>query len=113
MAFTELNQALREQRVDIAIRGRYRDDAEFNYLPLYTETHRVYVSGRIADRKAGRGLPWSIARIRTSNRPCARAATRAGRMPAAWIRWARWSPPVITRASCLPITANCWKSVSP
>ncbi|AOB32629.1 transcriptional regulator [Bordetella sp. H567] len=57
MAFTELNQALREQRVDIAIRGRYRDDPEFNYLPLYTETHRVYVSGRIADRKAGRGLP--------------------------------------------------------
>lgn len=57
MSFTDLNQALREQRVDIAIRGRYRDDPEFNYLPLYTETHRVYVSGRIADRKAGRALP--------------------------------------------------------
>jgi DNA-binding transcriptional LysR family regulator len=57
MSFTDLNHALHEQRVDIAIRGRYRDDPEFNYLPLYTETHRVYVSGRIADAKAGRALP--------------------------------------------------------
>ncbi|PLZ00490.1 LysR family transcriptional regulator [Burkholderia sp. WAC0059] len=56
-SFTALNQALLEQRVDIAIRGKYRDDAEFNYLPLYTETHRVYVSGHVANRRASRELP--------------------------------------------------------
>jgi DNA-binding transcriptional LysR family regulator len=57
MSFTDLDQALREQRVDIAIRGKYREDREFHYLPLYTETHRVYVSGGIADKKTSRSLP--------------------------------------------------------
>ncbi|HYS63395.1 MAG TPA: LysR family transcriptional regulator [Paraburkholderia sp.] len=56
-SFADLNQALLEQRVDIAIRGKYSGDAEFNYLPLYIETHRVYVSGRIARKKESRHLP--------------------------------------------------------
>jgi DNA-binding transcriptional LysR family regulator len=56
MTFTELNQALRENRVDIAIRGKYADDGEFNYLPIYKETHRVYVS-RLPERKASEKLP--------------------------------------------------------
>ena len=56
MTFTELNQALRENRVDIAIRGKYADDGEFTNLPLYLETHRVYVSKRIAKR-ARKTLP--------------------------------------------------------
>jgi DNA-binding transcriptional LysR family regulator len=47
MTFTELDQALRENRVDIAIRGKYFEDNEFNYLPIYKETHRVYVSSLI------------------------------------------------------------------
>lgn len=51
MTFTELDQALRENRVDIAIRGKYFEDTEFNYLPIYKETHRVYVSSLI--RKQG------------------------------------------------------------
>jgi DNA-binding transcriptional LysR family regulator len=55
--FTELSQSLREQRVDIAIRGKYRDNREFNYLPLYTEVHRMYVSGHVVRRKASRDLP--------------------------------------------------------
>jgi DNA-binding transcriptional LysR family regulator len=55
--FADLNQALLEQRVDIAIRGKYREDREFNYLPLYTEIHRVYVSGRIANKQESRNLP--------------------------------------------------------
>jgi DNA-binding transcriptional LysR family regulator len=42
LAFPELNQALREHRVDIAIRGRYPGDDEFDYLPLFAETHRIY-----------------------------------------------------------------------
>ncbi|EOA05364.1 MULTISPECIES: LysR family transcriptional regulator [Herbaspirillum] len=42
MTFPELNQALREQRVDIAIRGRYPGDDEFDYLPLFVESHRLY-----------------------------------------------------------------------
>lgn len=55
-SFADLNQALLEQRVDIAIRGKYSGDAEFNYLPLYTETHRVYVSGHV-NKKECRNLP--------------------------------------------------------
>lgn len=50
LAFPELNQALREQRVDIAIRGRYPGDDEFDYLPLFDETHRIYGAVR---REAG------------------------------------------------------------
>lgn len=56
MTFTELNQALRENRVDIAIRGKYVEDREFNYLPIYKETHRVYVS-TLPERKASKKLP--------------------------------------------------------
>lgn len=43
MTFPELNDALREHRVDIAIRGKYLDDPDFQYLELFPETHRVYV----------------------------------------------------------------------
>jgi DNA-binding transcriptional LysR family regulator len=46
MTFPDLNQALREHRVDIAIRGKYLKEGEFNYLPLFSETHSVYVSQR-------------------------------------------------------------------
>ena len=56
MTFTELNQALRENRVDIAIRGKYADDGEFTYLPLFLETHRVYASKRVPKR-ARKTLP--------------------------------------------------------
>ncbi|MFC5519863.1 LysR family transcriptional regulator [Polaromonas jejuensis] len=56
MTFTELNQALRENRVDIAIRGKYVEDGEFRYLPLFKETHRVYVSTLVAEQE-GKGLP--------------------------------------------------------
>lgn len=55
--FTDLNHALREQRVDIAIRGKYRENREFNYLPLYIEVHRVYASGRVTNKKEGLKLP--------------------------------------------------------
>jgi LysR family transcriptional regulator, transcriptional activator for bauABCD operon len=51
-----LNQALREHRVDIAIRGNYSEDREFNYLPLFTETHRVYAS-KLASASEARGMP--------------------------------------------------------
>jgi DNA-binding transcriptional LysR family regulator len=57
MSFTDLNHALLEQRVDIALRGKYRENSEFNYLPLYIETHRVYASGRIANSKERSKLP--------------------------------------------------------
>jgi DNA-binding transcriptional LysR family regulator len=55
MTFTELDQALLENRVDIAIRGKYVDD-QFNYLPLYKETHRVYVSTSI-EKRASKNMP--------------------------------------------------------
>ncbi|HYG43033.1 MAG TPA: LysR family transcriptional regulator [Bordetella sp.] len=47
MSFTELDQALRTERIDIAIRGKYREDGDFDYLVLYVETHRIYVSSRV------------------------------------------------------------------
>lgn len=56
MTFTELNQALREDRVDIAIRGKYIEDGEFRYLPLFKETHRIYVS-TLATEQDGKSLP--------------------------------------------------------
>ena len=56
MTFTDLNQALREGRVDIAVRGKYSDDGEFNYQPLFLETHRVYASRQVPKR-ARRALP--------------------------------------------------------
>lgn len=46
MTFPDLNQALREHRVDIAIRGRYPREGEFSYLPLFSETHRVYTAAK-------------------------------------------------------------------
>lgn len=54
MTFPELNQALREQRVDIAIRGRYPGDDEFDFLPLFSESHRIYGAIR-KEGKEGRG----------------------------------------------------------
>jgi DNA-binding transcriptional LysR family regulator len=52
MTFPDLNQALREHRVDIAIRGKYPREGEFNYLPLFAETHRVYTAAKKPKRAA-------------------------------------------------------------
>lgn len=56
MTFPELNQALREHRVDIAIRGRYPGEDEFDYLPLFSETHRIYGAARKDARQRERPL---------------------------------------------------------
>ncbi|PUA18863.1 LysR family transcriptional regulator [Glaciimonas sp. PCH181] len=42
MTFANLSQALRERRVEVAIRGMYVKDRMFNYGPLFVEVHRVY-----------------------------------------------------------------------
>ncbi|WP_034294444.1 LysR family transcriptional regulator [Herbaspirillum sp. RV1423] len=55
MTFPDLNQALREHRVDIAIRGKYPREGEFDYLPLFSETHRVYSAAK--KPKGGDDLP--------------------------------------------------------
>ena len=57
MTFPELNQALREQRVDIAIRGRYPGDDEFDYLPLFVESHRIYGAIRKDSGEPRKGAP--------------------------------------------------------
>jgi len=44
MSFAQLDAALRTQRIDIAIRGKYREDRDFNYVPFYVETHRFYAA---------------------------------------------------------------------
>jgi DNA-binding transcriptional LysR family regulator len=56
MTFPELNDALRNHRVDIAIRGKYLEDPEFRYLELFSETHRVYVS-KLVKESAAKSLP--------------------------------------------------------
>jgi DNA-binding transcriptional LysR family regulator len=47
MTFSELERALRDGRVDLIIRGKYKEDRDFSYLPLYTEVHRIFVSRRL------------------------------------------------------------------
>jgi DNA-binding transcriptional LysR family regulator len=44
MTFTELAQSLNDGRVDLIIRGKYNDDRNFSYVPLYREVHRTYVA---------------------------------------------------------------------
>lgn len=54
--FSNLNQALRERRLDVAIRGMYQRERFFDYLPLFTEIQRVYASAKGAS-KSLRNLP--------------------------------------------------------
>lgn len=42
MTFPHLNEALRERRLEVAIRGMYKKDRVFDYRELFVETHRVY-----------------------------------------------------------------------
>jgi DNA-binding transcriptional LysR family regulator len=46
MTFDGLDLALRERRVQVAIRGMYRREAGFHYQPLFIERHRLYVARR-------------------------------------------------------------------
>lgn len=57
MSFSDLNQALRTHRIDIAIRGKYSESTDFDYLPLYTETHRIYVSKQVTLARDQARLP--------------------------------------------------------
>ncbi|PTN52958.1 LysR family transcriptional regulator, partial [Achromobacter xylosoxidans] len=44
MTFNELDQALRERRVQVAIRGMYRRESGFNYQRLFIERHQIFVA---------------------------------------------------------------------
>ncbi|MEC5322897.1 LysR family transcriptional regulator [Aurantimonas sp. A3-2-R12] len=44
MNFTELGQSLNDGRVDLVIRGKYREDRDFFHIPLYHETHKIYLA---------------------------------------------------------------------
>ncbi|MGJ7524939.1 MULTISPECIES: LysR family transcriptional regulator [unclassified Variovorax] len=44
MNFAQLNDALRERRVEVAVRGMYKKDRVFDYQKLFVEVHRVYVA---------------------------------------------------------------------
>ncbi len=57
--FSNLNQALRERKLDIAIRGMYQRERFFNYQPLFTEYQRVYAISN-GSAKAPRNLPLAI-----------------------------------------------------
>jgi len=57
MPFKDLDQALHTQRIDIAIRGKYSEDRDFSYLPLYVETHRLYAPNRVGRAAAQAHLP--------------------------------------------------------
>jgi DNA-binding transcriptional LysR family regulator len=56
MTHAQMNQALRERRVQIGIRGQYRKDRVFNYQPLFVENHKFYVAATV-DEKHARSLP--------------------------------------------------------
>ena len=51
MTFANLNQALRERRVQVAIRGMYRKERAFHYQKLFVEDHRVYVANQAPGEK--------------------------------------------------------------
>lgn len=57
--FSNLNQALRERRLDVAIRGMYQRERFFDYQPLFTEIQRVYANPRGAT-KPPRDLPLAV-----------------------------------------------------
>lgn len=42
MTFANLNLALRERRLEVAIRGMYKKERVLNYRALFVEVHRVY-----------------------------------------------------------------------
>ncbi|KKW69064.1 hypothetical protein AAV94_01255 [Lampropedia cohaerens] len=43
MTFAQINHALRERTIDIAIRGRYEQDHLFHFFPLFEERQRLFV----------------------------------------------------------------------
>ncbi|SFB28612.1 DNA-binding transcriptional regulator, LysR family [Collimonas sp. OK607] len=51
MTFANLSQALRERRLEVAIRGMYKRDPLFNYRALFVEIHRVYTLADAAQKK--------------------------------------------------------------
>ncbi|GAB2889003.1 LysR family transcriptional regulator [Paraburkholderia jirisanensis] len=61
MTFSDLGAALAERRVQIAIRGAYRQMRTFRHYPLFTETHRVFycpaAAGEISALQDTRTLP--------------------------------------------------------
>ncbi|VVQ12953.1 LysR family transcriptional regulator [Pseudomonas fluorescens] len=50
MTFGNLNQALRERRVQVAIRGMYKKERAFHYQKLFVEDHRVYVAAHASGK---------------------------------------------------------------
>ncbi len=52
LTHSQLNQALRERRIQIGLRGQYQEDKAFHYQPLFIETHRIYVAAGIDDETA-------------------------------------------------------------
>lgn len=54
MTFSNLNQALRERRVEVAIRGMYKKDRVFDYRTLFVEVHRVYTLAKPTRGKPAR-----------------------------------------------------------
>lgn len=59
MTFSNLNQALRERRLEVAIRGMYKKERVFNYRALFVEIHRVYavLGMKPKDKRALAPLP--------------------------------------------------------
>ncbi|WP_454688401.1 LysR family transcriptional regulator [Achromobacter aloeverae] len=81
MTFNELDLALRERRVQVAIRGMYRREPGFDYQKLFVERHRLYVA-RDRKREAGslpivyRSQPFVLEALKTLGR--SRGPTASG-----------------------------------
>jgi len=43
MTFSQINQALRDRSLDVAIRGMYEEDSYFDFHPLFFEYQKLYV----------------------------------------------------------------------
>src|SRR3546814_20252839 len=52
MTHAQLNQALRERRGQIGVRGQYKNDRVINYQPLFVRNQQLYVSDMCAKNKA-------------------------------------------------------------
>lgn len=51
MTFGQLNQALRERTVEVVIRGMYKRERAFNYVPLFVEVQHVYAMTQLIEKK--------------------------------------------------------------
>lgn len=51
MPFAQLNQAIRDRSLDVAIRGMYEEDSYYNFHPLFLEHQKLFALAGTEDQK--------------------------------------------------------------